>query len=300
MQMCHINDLPQELHDRILDSLRYEKPTLQACALVQRVWLQRARKWIHRSVTVSTAETDPSRYACPEVAQLVKQVTIAPISKPPTPSMTEYCASGPTLSPFDNTRSTQRMVLFEFPQCTLLTLLYCGFPALTLEDREQWAAAFPNVTTLHMNEQQFSTVSDFILFLDAFPMLQALRIDELSFFTSTSIPPASLSSDTRTFALKEIDIDLDDYDTTADIASCWFPAISQTLSQETSMILNCYPSTVHYLPTILRCLGNVLKRLCLRFWGDEVHTAMTLLGACHLKNAFTAQRSLNSCDICSR
>lgn len=80
--MVGINKLPQELQEYIIDQLRDHKPSLKACSLIRRSWVDRSYKHLFFSFRLHDGSglVDPTdRYPSQRVTDCVRRITLQDI-----------------------------------------------------------------------------------------------------------------------------------------------------------------------------------------------------------------------------
>lgn len=187
METPHINTLPQEVTDSIIDYLADDRDSLKVCALVQRSWLPRARHHLHRNVVLDCSERKvPSgNYYSTGAAKYVRSLKVIAPPSPPVPGVRTDARA----------RAVWKIIprFTELHDLTLVFSNWAGAPRAW----EWLRPAAQHVRQLNLVFASFRHAADFFDFVAMFPELEALSLTDITFGTATLTalpvaPPAGL------------------------------------------------------------------------------------------------------------
>lgn len=161
----HDNSLPQELVDLIVDFLADEPPSLRACALAGRCFLQRCSMHLFRTVQFAD-DTSPGRFLplllSSHIPPLVREILVIGSG---TTSEYQWITSDDALSP----------VLDSFVNVEEVSILGCRFDSIAITQKLRTLSS-KTVNMLRFDMLQFECKGDFYSLLQCFPSLRHLYL----------------------------------------------------------------------------------------------------------------------------
>lgn len=253
--------MPQEILDRIISWLCWDKEALQACALTHRAWTRASQEYLHDSQTFNWQDGDvpvPEQYSNPEIASMVRSIYLA---EPPSPTCDPEAWA----------------LLTRFPRVTELSIS-CADWYSTAEDRDKVHAAFGQVTKLSLGGCTWQHGHDLVYFLSAFPNVTDLEVKDPSI-------PSARCMDLASYPRQKIDLvpgsSLRTLKISWDDPSADFDEVD--MNELVGPWLSHFPSVVpeglHFkwssshrwsaFPACIRAVGPVLDRLDVSFLDND-------------------------------
>ncbi|KAK0490631.1 hypothetical protein IW261DRAFT_27000 [Armillaria novae-zelandiae] len=161
----HDTSLPQELVDLVVDFLDEDPPSLRACALAGRCFLQRCRMHLFRTVQF-TDDTSSRRFLplllSPHIPPLVKEILVV--------------GSGPTTtSQWITADDILSSMLDSFVNVEAVRILSCRFGSVTTIQKLRTLSS-KAINMLRLDMLQFECTGDFFSLLQYFPSLRHLLL----------------------------------------------------------------------------------------------------------------------------
>ncbi|KAH9926814.1 uncharacterized protein B0H18DRAFT_1005721 [Fomitopsis serialis] len=181
--------LPPELWDDIIDELSSNFPTLRACALTQRAWVPRTRRYLFKAVSLKGVDRcrafqyiiHSSSSTGTGVAQCVRDVTLTEVrlhlDVPEDPVASDVPLLEEVLSALPNVNCL-RLVGVDVkcrPKMHTGDALDDEYP----DKPPQSLFTLPRLQTLHVMSTTLDSASDILLLLIAFPQVSCLHLREL-------------------------------------------------------------------------------------------------------------------------